>query len=204
MSSWVVPSPRFSAYVAGMIINRVYILLTLLLAACSTSTSVEVGSTALLTTNPAAGTAGVDVKAQIEVRFDSPIAPGAGHPIALQVGDCPGPVVAGTWSRTADGMGLRFTSTQPPRSVHSVHHPRGWWPDRCRRGHHQPRPQRPRTRWNVGDARHGYGHDRHGHGPVTQRAGLALPERDVRARLCFQHGTVAEADGAPFPLDGLS
>ena len=123
MSSWVVPSSRFSVYVAGMTINRVYILLTLLLAACSTSTSVEVGSTALLTTNPAAGTAGVDVKAQIEVRFDSPIAPGAGHPIALQVGDCPGPVVAGTWSRTADGMGLRFTSTQPldPSTRYTIH-----------------------------------------------------------------------------------
>ena len=106
-----------------MTINRVYILLTLLLAACSTSTPVEVGSTALLTTIPAAGGAGVDVNAQIEVRFDSPIAPGAGHPIALQVGDCPGPVVAGTWSRTADGMGLRFTSTQPldPSTRYTIH-----------------------------------------------------------------------------------
>ena len=123
MSSSVVPSPRFSVYVAGMTINRVYILLTLLLAACSTSTPVEVGSTALLTTIPAAGAAGVDVNAQIEVRFDSPIASGAGHPIALQVGDCPGPVVAGTWSRTADGMGLRFTSTQPlyPSTRYTIH-----------------------------------------------------------------------------------
>ena len=57
------------------------------------------------------------------MRFDSPIAPGAGHPIALQVGDCPGPVVAGTWSRTADAMGLSFTSTQPldPSTRYAIH-----------------------------------------------------------------------------------
>lgn len=114
---------RFPPYVAGMIINRAYILLTLLLAACSTSTPVEAESTALLTTIPAAGAAGVDVNAHIEVRFDSPIAPGTGHPIALQVGDCPGPVVAGTRSRTADGMGLRFTPTQPldPSTLYTIH-----------------------------------------------------------------------------------
>lgn len=106
-----------------MISKRVCILLTLLLAACSTSTAVEVGSTALLTTIPAAGAADVDTNAQIEVRFDSPIAPGAGHPIALQVGDCPGPVVAGTWSRTADGMGLSFTPTQTldPSTRYTIH-----------------------------------------------------------------------------------
>ena len=95
---------------------------TMLFAACS-GTPVEAGSTALLAVIPAVGAVGVDVDAQIEVRFDSPIAPGAAHPIALQVGDCPGPVVAGTWSRTADGMGLRFAPTQPldPSTQYTIH-----------------------------------------------------------------------------------
>ena len=94
----------------------------MLFAACS-DTPVEVGSTALLAVIPAVGAVGVDVDAQIEVRFDSPIAAEAAHPIALQVGDCPGPVVAGTWSRTADGMGLRFAPTQPfdPSTQYTIH-----------------------------------------------------------------------------------
>lgn len=83
----------------------------------------EVGTTALVGVFPSAGAASVEAGSQIEVRFDSPIAPGAGHPIALQVGDCPGPVVAGTWSRTSDGMGLRFTPTQPlvPSTRYTIH-----------------------------------------------------------------------------------
>ena len=106
-----------------MTINKAYVLLTLLLAACSTSTTLEVGSTALLTTSPAAGASGVDANVEIVVRFDSPVSPGTNHPIALQVGDCPGPVVAGTWSRTADGMGLTFASTQPldPSTRYTIH-----------------------------------------------------------------------------------
>jgi len=106
-----------------MITDRVYILLPLLLAACSAGTPVGVGPTALVATTPTAEAAGVDVNAQIEVLFDFPIEPGAAHPIALQVGDCPGPVVAGTWSRTADGMALRFTPTQPldPSTRYTIH-----------------------------------------------------------------------------------
>jgi hypothetical protein len=38
-----------------MTINKAYVLLTLLLAACSTSTTLEVGSTALLTTSRSFG-----------------------------------------------------------------------------------------------------------------------------------------------------
>ena len=108
-----------------MTINRLrlHILLALVVAGCSTGTPLEPAPTALLTTLPAAGATAVDVNAQIEVRFDSPLAPGAGHPIALQVGDCPGPVVAGTWTLTADGKGLTFTSTQPldPSTRYTIH-----------------------------------------------------------------------------------
>ena len=106
---------RMSSRWAGLAI-------TLLLAACS-GTPVEVRSTALLAVVPAVGAVGADVNAQIEVRFDSPVAPGAAQPIALQVGDCPGPVVAGTWSLSADGMGLGFAPTQPldPSTRYTIH-----------------------------------------------------------------------------------
>ena len=183
-----------------MIINRVYILLTLLLAACSASTPVEVGSTALLTTVPVAGAAGVDVNAQIEVRFDSPIAPGAGHPIALQVGDCPGPVVAGTWSRTADGMGLRFTPTQPldPSTRYTIHV--GGGVTDADGGIINLDLNGPALGGTWVTLEMVMGMLSMGMGPVTQRAGVALPERDVWARLRFHHGTVAEANGASLLL----
>lgn len=96
--------------------------LTFLLVGCS-GTPVEVGTTALLAVVPTAGAVGVDVNAPMEVRFDSPITPRAAYPIALQLGDCPGPVVAGMWSRTADGMALRFTPAQPldPSTRYTIH-----------------------------------------------------------------------------------
>lgn len=98
-------------------------LLALLVAGCSTGSPLEPGSTALVTTLPAAGATSVEVSTRIEVRFDAPLAPGIAHPIALQVGECPGPVVAGTWTLSADGMGLTFTSTQPlhPSTLYTIH-----------------------------------------------------------------------------------
>ena len=95
--------------------------LALFLAACSESPA-DVGSTSLLTVAPSPGAVSVEVDTRIEVRFDAPIA-AFGGPIALQVGDCPGPVVAGTWSRMADGMGLDFTPDQPldPSTRYTVH-----------------------------------------------------------------------------------
>lgn len=103
-------------------LRRLGPVLAVLLAACA-ETPVEVGPTALLSVFPAAGATGVDVTVQIEVRFDAPIAQQVGYPIALQVGDCPGPVVPGTWSRTADGMGLSFAPVQPlePTTRYTIH-----------------------------------------------------------------------------------
>ena len=96
--------------------------LLMALAACS-GTPTQVGSTALLTVVPAAGATNVDINAIIEVRFDNPVNPGTMQPIALQVGNCPGPVVMGTWVRTADGLGLRFEPLQPldPATQYTIH-----------------------------------------------------------------------------------
>lgn len=96
--------------------------MVLVLAACS-GTPADVGTTALLEVVPAAGATGVGAAAPIEVRFDRPVAAGSTFPIALQVGDCPGPVVMGVWSRTADGLGLRFEPAQPldPTTQYSIH-----------------------------------------------------------------------------------
>ena len=92
------------------------------ITACSTSAT-EVGSTGLLAVFPAPGSSGVAMDAPIEVRFGAPISSGTMHPIALQVGDCPGPVVMGTWSRTVDGLGLRFQPSQPldPATQYTIH-----------------------------------------------------------------------------------
>ena len=90
--------------------------------ACGES-PVEVGSTALASVTPTADAVGVAVDARIEVRFGAPVAAGGGHPIALQVGACPGPVVAGSWERSSDGLALRFTPAQPlaPGSLYTIH-----------------------------------------------------------------------------------
>jgi len=96
--------------------------LALLVAACSASPT-EVGSTALLTVSPAAGAVSVDLSHPIEVRFDHTVESSGAHPIALHVGDCPGPIVMGTWSPTPEGRGLRFTPMQAlePMTDYSIH-----------------------------------------------------------------------------------
>ena len=99
------------------------VVAALVWAACSTSTSPEVGSTALVTVFPAAGAEGVALDIGVEVTFDAPLEAGSAYPIALQLGDCPGPVVAGVWSRTDDGTGLTFTPSEPlaPSTLYTIH-----------------------------------------------------------------------------------
>jgi len=84
---------------------------TLLALACSDSPT-SVGATALLSVTPSDGDAGVGTRPTIDVRFGRPLASGAAALIALQVGDCPGPVVDGMWSRSADGSVLSFVPTE--------------------------------------------------------------------------------------------
>ena len=86
--------------------------LALALLACSDSPA-DVGTTALLSVIPADGAADVSVQPVIEIRFDAPLASGATMLVALQLGDCPGPVVAGTWSLSPDGRVLSFAPAQP-------------------------------------------------------------------------------------------
>ena len=89
---------------------------------CS-SAPTGVGSITLLDVVPAGGAANVGIDAAIEVLFDNIVAPGATQPIALQVGECPGPVVLGVWSRTADGLGLRFepSLSLSPSTLYTIH-----------------------------------------------------------------------------------
>jgi len=96
---------------------------TLMVFAACTGTPTQVGSTALLTVVPTAGAINVGINATIEVRFDKPVSAGAMEPIALQIGDCPGPVVEGLWARTADGLGLRFAPLHPldPWTQYTIH-----------------------------------------------------------------------------------
>jgi hypothetical protein len=106
---------RRAAVAAGLVV-------ALTVSACGDTPTEQVGSTALVSVIPADGAEGVASSAPIEVAFDRPIATGV-HPIALQVGACPGPVVMGTWIRSADGLTLTFTPSQPlePMTRYTIH-----------------------------------------------------------------------------------
>lgn len=93
-----------------------------LLAACSDS-PVQVGVSQLLSVTPLDGAMDVGTNPTIEVRFSQPLAPGAEMLIALQLGACPGPVVAGTWSRSPDGRVLSFRpmSALDPGTHYTIH-----------------------------------------------------------------------------------
>ena len=103
-------------------LGRTALLAGLLAMGCQ-ETSTQVGLTSLLFVSPTAEATLVSVLDVIEVGFDAPVAAGVMHPIALQVGDCPGPVVPGTWTRSPDGMALRFSPTVPlsPGTRYSIH-----------------------------------------------------------------------------------
>ena len=92
------------------------------MSGCSDS-PVVVGTTALVAVAPADGSTGVATTPRIEVRFDGPLASGAEALIALQVGDCPGPVVAGTWSASPDNRTLAFAPASPlhPGMRYTIH-----------------------------------------------------------------------------------
>ena len=99
-----------------------------MIGACSGSPTVDEptvvrGPTLLLSVEPAAGAVDVSLTADIEVRFDHAVPPAMRSLIALQVGDCPGPVVGGIWSLTPDQMGLRFVPAVPliPGTEYTVH-----------------------------------------------------------------------------------
>jgi hypothetical protein len=97
---------------------------TLLAVACSESPAdSNTTPSVLLSVTPAHGTADVTTTPTIEVRFDRPVAAGAAMLIALQVGDCPGPVVSGTWSRSTDGTALHFHPMDDlsPGTRYSIH-----------------------------------------------------------------------------------
>jgi hypothetical protein len=97
---------------------------TLLTLACSDeAVEPELASTALMSVTPVDGAVDVDTNPTIEVRFDHPVVAGANALIALQLGDCPGPVVMGMWSPSSEGRVLRFEPTRPlePGMRYTVH-----------------------------------------------------------------------------------
>lgn len=92
--------------------------------ACSDSPA-DVGSTttALISVTPASGAAAVSTSSVIEIRFGQPVDAGGTALIALQIGDCPGPIVAGTWSSAEGGTVLRFqpTGALEPGTLYTIH-----------------------------------------------------------------------------------
>ena len=99
------------------------VVAALLALGCSETSTENQSTTRLLSVTPLDGTADVSTSPTIEVRFDGPVSLDASMLIALQVGDCPGPVVQGSWSRSADGMTLTFSPMSPldPGARHTIH-----------------------------------------------------------------------------------
>jgi hypothetical protein len=99
-------------------------VVTLLALACSDdATEPRLASTALMSVTPVDGAVEVGTSPTIEVRFDHPLMAGANALTALQLGDCPGPVVMGIWSLSSDGRVLRFEPTEPlePGMRYTIH-----------------------------------------------------------------------------------
>jgi hypothetical protein len=107
----------------GTLSRCIWLGMLMSLAACSDTATTQVASAALLSVAPAAGATDVGASPTIEVRLDQPVSAAVMQPIALQVGDCPGPVVPGQWTRTTDGFALRFEPSQPltPSTRYTIH-----------------------------------------------------------------------------------
>lgn len=100
---------------------------TLGAAACSGGSDPAVPGgdevTALLSVQPASGSANVSVGTTVVVAFDHGVAAGMEAYAALHEGTLAGPVVAGTWTRSADGTKLTFTPAAPlkPSTPYVIH-----------------------------------------------------------------------------------
>ena len=103
--------------------RRNLIAVAALFAAACSDTPTAVETAALMSVAPADGMSNISTNPTIEVRFDAPVAQTATTLIALQMGDCPGPVVSGTWSRSAEGTVLSFMPMHPldPGTRYTIH-----------------------------------------------------------------------------------
>jgi len=79
--------------------------------------------TALLSVQPAGGPTHVAVGANVVITFNHSIAEGMEVYAALHEGSVTGPEVAGTWTRSADGMTLSFAPDTPlkPATTYIIH-----------------------------------------------------------------------------------
>ncbi len=96
-----------------------------LAAACQDNATapVENAPAALLSVQPAGGSIDVAVGADVVIAFDHAIAEGMEEYAALHEGSVVGPEVAGTWTRSADGLTLTFTPAAPlkPATTYVIH-----------------------------------------------------------------------------------
>ena len=99
------------------------VLLTSALACSDSATAPGATGPALVDVEPQSGEVNFDPAGIPTLRFDGALAPGMEQFVALHRGSISGPVVEGAWSRSADGMSLRFQPTQPlePGTLHTIH-----------------------------------------------------------------------------------
>jgi len=96
------------------------------LVACSESSteSEDVATvTVLLSVQPTAGATNVDLTTAMEIVFSRPVAAATLGIVALQIGECPGPIVSGQWLLSQDRTVLRFTPLMPlmAGTMYSIH-----------------------------------------------------------------------------------
>ena len=94
-----------------------------ILGACSKDSTQAVSTTTLASVSPAGGVTGVNVGANVTVRFSHAIMAGMDQYAALLEGDVTGPVVPGVWTILADRTTLTFTPAQPLKAAthYTVH-----------------------------------------------------------------------------------
>jgi hypothetical protein len=91
-------------------------LAALILAACAGDPTTPAPVTSIVSVVPVGGATNVDPAAPVAITFSHPMQAGMEQYAALHEGSLAGPVVAGTWSWSADRTQLTFAPDQPLRS----------------------------------------------------------------------------------------
>lgn len=89
---------------------------SVMLAGCGADPTGSVPLTAVASIAPAGGSIGVDPAAPIVISFTRAMRSGMERYVALHEGDVTGPVVAGSWTWSADRTSLTFVPAAPLKS----------------------------------------------------------------------------------------
>lgn len=99
------------------------VIAALSLAGCAAEPATPAPVTSIVAVVPTGGATGVDPAAPVVITFSHPMQAGMERYAALHEGSLAGPVVAGTWSWSADRARLTFTPDPPlrPGTTYALH-----------------------------------------------------------------------------------